>query len=40
MYMCISLKSLNALFDYVYYVEYYLTPSGRLIDLLPICMNR
>jgi len=22
-----------------YYVEYYLTPSGRLVDRLPICTN-
>jgi len=22
-----------------YYVEYYLTPRGRLVDRLPFCMN-
>jgi len=27
------------IFDYVYYVKYYLTTSGRLVDRLPICMN-
>ena len=25
--------------DYAYYVEHYLTPSGCLVDRLPICMN-
>jgi len=23
----------------IYYVEYYLTPTGCLVDHLPICMN-
>jgi len=27
------------LLDYVYFVRYYLTLSGRLIDRLSICMN-
>jgi len=26
-------------FDYILFVEYYLTPNGRLVDRLPICMN-
>jgi len=29
----------QCLMDYLYLVEYYLTPSGRLVDRLPICMN-
>jgi len=27
-------------FDYILIVEYYLTSSDRLVDRLPICMNR
>jgi hypothetical protein len=26
-------------FDCILFVEYNLTPSGRLVDRLPICMN-
>jgi len=26
-------------FDYILFVEYNLTPSGRLVACLPICMN-
>ena len=34
------LYSLNAIYLIVfYYVKYYLTPSGRLVDRLPIRMN-
>ena len=34
------MKSLNAIYLIIfYYVEYYLTPRGRLVDRLPFCMN-
>ena len=34
------LKSFNAIYLIIlYFMEYYLTPGGRLVDRLPICMS-
>jgi len=38
-YMYIYLEILNDLFDYFYYVDYYLTPSGCSVDYRVISLN-